>query len=512
MSNSVNISVVIITYNESSKIERCIQSVKEIADEVLVLDSFSTDNTVELAKQCGAKVFQHKFIGFTEQKNKAMELASHKYILSLDADEYVSEELKKSIQQIKLNWRADAYTFNRLNSFAGKWIKSCGWYPDAKIRLWNREKGRWQGGTLHEVVVMQSHTSCLHLTGDLLHEAFKGSEDLIKKMQLYSTLYANDHAFKKRVATLDIAGKYAAAWFKNYILKGGIKDGYEGFIISASNANGVLYKYAKLKERMNSLRVSLLITTYNRKDALELVLLSIKEQTVLPIEVIVADDGSREDTKILLERMAKNFPVPLIHSWQEDNGFRAARSRNVAMKKAIGEYIVMIDGDIVLNRFFIQDHIRNAAKGFYLQGSRVLLLDKKTKQAIHQKLIQFSFFSTGLKNRLNTIRSKFLSQLFSKENNNIYRVRSMNISFWKTDYEKINGFNNEFVGWGREDSEFAARMWHAGIKRKHIKFAAFGYHLYHNEQPRTALPQNQALLDKTIKEKLITCDNGLNQV
>ncbi|MFN9500188.1 MAG: galactosyltransferase-related protein, partial [Chryseotalea sp.] len=121
-------------------------------------------------------------------------------------------------------------------------------------------------------------------------------------------------------------------------------------------------------------------------------------------------------------------------------------------------------------------------------------------------------FSTGLKNRLNTIRSKFLSQLFSKENNNIYRVRSMNISFWKTDYEKINGFNNEFVGWGREDSEFAARMWHAGIKRKHIKFAAFGYHLYHNEQPRTALPQNQALLDKTIKEKLITCDNGLNQV
>ena len=512
MSKEVSISAVIITFNEVSKIERCIQSLMEIVDEVIVLDSFSSDNTTEMAERLGAKVYQQKFNGFTEQKNKAMELASFDFILSLDADEYLSEELCKSILQIKLNWKADAYTFNRLNSYAGKWIKSCGWYPDAKIRLWDRRKGRWQGGTLHEVVVMQNNASCSHLKGDLLHEAFKGADELIKKTQLYSALYAEDKAFIKRVNTFEIAIKYVAAWFKNFILKGGIKDGYEGFIISASNANGVLYKYAKLKERMDNLKVSLVVTTYNRKDALELVLLSVKNQTILPAEVIVADDGSKEDTQKLVELMAKDFPVPLIHSWQEDAGFRLSQSRNLAFRKAIGEYIIMIDGDIILHPKFIQDHKSNAKKGFYLQGSRVLLGQKLTEQAISHRHLKFSFFTSGLSNRLNTIHSKLLGNLFSKVSDNIYRIRGMNLSFWKSDLEKVNGFNNDFVGWGREDSEFAIRMQNAGVKRKHVKFEAFGYHLYHNEQPRTALPQNQALLEKALNEKLITCSNGLHQV
>src|SRR5690606_16085406 len=149
----------------------------------------------------------------------------------------------------KSEWNADGYEMNRLNSYAGKWIKSCGWYPDKKIRLWDRRKGRWSGGLVHEVVVMDDGASTRHLQGDLLHEAYQNASQLIAKMQQqYADLFALEHAGKKDVTTLKIFYKTAFSFLKSYILKGGIWDGYEGLVISVSNANGVFYKYAKLLE------------------------------------------------------------------------------------------------------------------------------------------------------------------------------------------------------------------------------------------------------------------------
>jgi glycosyltransferase involved in cell wall biosynthesis len=250
----ISLSVVIITFNEEKNVDRCIGSVADLADEVLVVDSFSTDNTKAICTARRVKFFERKFEGFTAQKNFAIAQAKHDYILALDADEYLSPELKNSILKVKSDWTFDGYSMNRLNSYGGKWIKSCGWYPDRKIRLWDRRKGSWTGGLVHEVVVMQEGSTVRHLDGDLLHHAYENAGQLITKMQVqYADLFATEHAHKKRVTTFKIFYKTAFSFLKSYILKGGIWDGYEGLLISVSNANGVFYKYAKLLEINRSL-------------------------------------------------------------------------------------------------------------------------------------------------------------------------------------------------------------------------------------------------------------------
>jgi glycosyltransferase involved in cell wall biosynthesis len=249
----IGLSVVIITFNEEKNIGRCIDSVAHLADEIIVVDSYSTDTTKAVCLSKGVKFFEHKFEGFTSQKNFATSLASHDFILALDADEYLSEDLSGSIARVKSNWNADGYTMNRLNSYAGKWIKSCGWYPDRKIRLWDRRKGAWSGGLVHELVVMQQDAIIRHLHGDLLHLAYDNASQLIQKMQQqYADLFAMENAYRKKVTPFKIVYKTLASFLKSYILKGGIWDGYEGLVISVSNANGVFYKYAKLLETNRS--------------------------------------------------------------------------------------------------------------------------------------------------------------------------------------------------------------------------------------------------------------------
>ncbi len=158
--------------------------------------------------------------------------------------------------------------------------------------------------------------------------------ELVGKVQKYSDIYARQYAYRKKVTSFKILYKTAAAFFKNYILQRGIFDGYAGLVIAASNANGVFYKYAKLQEINRMFTVSLIVTTYNRADALRQVLLSVLDQSVLPLEVLVADDGSRNDTKEMIESLAVTYPVPLKHVWQEDVGFRLAMIRNRAIAQA----------------------------------------------------------------------------------------------------------------------------------------------------------------------------------
>ena len=282
-------------------------------------------------------------------------------------------------------------------------------------------------------------------------------------------------------------------------------------MVAAAEANHVFYKYSKLFETNKRLQISLVITTYNRKDALELVLLSVVRQRILPFEVIIADDGSGVDTKLLIDRFQKGFPIPLHHCWHEDQGFRLSAIRNKAVCMASGEYIIMIDGDMVLPRSFIKAHKQNAWHGHFIQGSRVLMMKDKTNKILKRKETRINFFASGIDNRMNAIESSLLSKLFSYYRTGLNNVRGANLSFWKDDLIKVNGFNEDFEGWGREDSEFAVRMENQGIKRKHLKFAGFGYHLYHPENSRKQLPQNDAILQETIDKKLKRCDNGISK-
>ncbi len=259
------------------------------------------------------------------------------------------------------------------------------------------------------------------------------------------------------------------------------------------------------------MKTTLIITTYNWKEALKAVLESVKRQTALPDEVIVADDGSRDDTKAMLDQLLTTFPVPLIHSWQEDNGFRAAMSRNRAITKASGNYLIIIDGDMVLSPTFIESHKRVAKPNWFVQGGRVLT-DEACSKAIMEKGLVPSIFSKGIRNRKNCITNVLLSKWFSRKRNNANSTRSCNMAFWKKDALEVNGFNQDFVGWGREDSEFVHRLLNANKSRLYLKFAGVGYHLYHAENSRVALPENDAILDNTIKNKLTFCQNGIDRL
>jgi glycosyltransferase involved in cell wall biosynthesis len=257
-------------------------------------------------------------------------------------------------------------------------------------------------------------------------------------------------------------------------------------------------------------RISLVVTTYNRKDALGLVLASALRQSEPPLELLVADDGSRDDTRELVERVARGAPFPVVHCWQADDGFRAAAIRNEAFARARGDYLVMIDGDIVLHRDFVRDHARAARPGRLVQGSRALLSPDATLAALAHGTVDFGPLSRGVSNRLNTLRSPLLSRLFSYDSADIYRVRSANLGCWRADVVRVNGFDEGFVGWGREDSEFVARLQHAGVVKRHLKFAALGYHLFHPEASRQLLEANQQRLDRTLAARATRCEQGLD--
>jgi glycosyltransferase involved in cell wall biosynthesis len=259
------------------------------------------------------------------------------------------------------------------------------------------------------------------------------------------------------------------------------------------------------------MHVSLIITTYNRADALSLVLRSVESQTVLPKEVIIADDGSNKETQKMIRDFQVSSSLNLTHSWQKDKSFRAAKSRNKAIAKSNDDYIILIDGDMILHPEFVEDHINNAESGYFVQGARVLLTRSATQDALAEMRTNFSFLSSGIQNRKNAIHSIFLSRLFSKKKNYLRGIKTCNMAFFKQDCIEINGFNNDFEGWGREDSEFVVRLLNSGINRKNLRFNAIQFHLWHNENTRASLQQNDILLQNAIDNNSKWCDNGIDR-
>lgn len=261
------------------------------------------------------------------------------------------------------------------------------------------------------------------------------------------------------------------------------------------------------------MKVALLITTYNWPEALKLVLESVKLQTRLPDEVVIADDGSAIKTKELIQQYQANFPCPLIHAWQEDKGFRAAASRNNAIRAMSDdiEYVVMIDGDMLLHPKFIDDHLKFSEEGCFIQGSRSLIDKAKTYKLTHSKIpvVNLNAFSSGIKKRKNMLRFIWLSKLLASPINSLNGIRSCNMSFWLKDLREVNGFNESFIGWGREDSELVARLFNNGVLRINLRFSGLAYHLFHEENSREDLPCNQEKLDNAQEKNITWIENGL---
>lgn len=243
------LSVVIITYNEEKNIDRCIKSVLDIADEIVILDSVSTDRTKEICLKYPVKFIEQPFLGYIEQKNKALEFATFPNVLSLDADEALSDVLKASILKVKENWTADGYYFNRLTNFCGKWIKHTDWYPDRKLRLFDKNKGQWTGINPHDKYTLQAGCKELFLKGDLLHYSFPSISHQMLVIEKFTTIMARERFAKGKKATI-ISLLFNPFWkfIKSYFLKLGILDGYYGFVVGIMSSYATFIKYVKLKE------------------------------------------------------------------------------------------------------------------------------------------------------------------------------------------------------------------------------------------------------------------------
>jgi glycosyltransferase involved in cell wall biosynthesis len=255
---------------------------------------------------------------------------------------------------------------------------------------------------------------------------------------------------------------------------------------------------------------SLIIATYNWKEALALVLATVRAQTELPGEVLIADDGSAADTREFVAREAVSFPVPLRHVWQEDDGFRKGRILNKAMARARGEYLIAIDGDMLIHPEFVRSHLRFARRGWYIQGSRMMLGETATARTFAAGRRVAGALSRNVRNRVNGIHAPFLSRFSRGEPGPIYRTRGCNISYWRDDIVRVNGYDEALEGWGREDTELIARLMNSGVRRRNLKFAAVSYHLHHRTRPRDADAANFELVLKVVRERVARCANGID--
>lgn len=247
------ISATIITLNEEDKIRQCLESLQGVADEIVVVDSLSTDNTKSICEEFGVRFIEQKWLGYSEQKNLANNIASNDWILSIDADEVLSDELKKSILKIKNEERETkneelVYSFNRLNNYCGKWIHHSGFYPDKKIRIWNRKVGKWEG-IVHEVIKFSTKVNEVHLKGDLLHYSYSKPEDFERQVFKFAEMRAQ-HYFDKGKKNAGLLSVVSPIFFfiKHYLIRLGFLDGKEGFVMCWVSAKATRHKYKTLKK------------------------------------------------------------------------------------------------------------------------------------------------------------------------------------------------------------------------------------------------------------------------
>ncbi len=261
---------------------------------------------------------------------------------------------------------------------------------------------------------------------------------------------------------------------------------------------------------------SLIITTYNWPAALKKCLQSVRWQSRLPDEVIIADDGSNSDTADLIATMTKEFPVPVIHLTQEKKGRRKTRIDNIAIANAKYPYVIFIDHDMVLHPDFIKDHLALSEKGYFLNGSRFLVDETATQGFLKQETFSLTDLKnlTG-KNGMNKLRMPFLMRFMARKyrtkDKDIIEVRGCNMSFWREDLVAVNGYDEAYGEWGREDSNIAIRLFNTGIKKKSIKFGGVAFHLHHNFASREDDARNMKMLQESMQRKDRWAVVGLDQ-
>ncbi|RCS29831.1 glycosyltransferase [Rhodanobacter denitrificans] len=259
------------------------------------------------------------------------------------------------------------------------------------------------------------------------------------------------------------------------------------------------------------MRISVAVITYNWPEALALVLRALAAQSELPHEVIVTDDGSQPATRELLERIAADYPVRLVHLWQPDDGARMSRARNRAIAAAQGDYVILLDGDMVAEPHFVADHRAFARGGCFVQGSRVLTDAALTRRLLEHEVTMPGFFSRGIERRRHTLRLPLLARWYARPGTKRRGIKSCNMAFWRDDLLRVNGFNEAMTGWGREDTELALRAFHAGLLRRELRFSGLATHLYHRTRKHVVGNPNDRIVDDTRTRGLVRCELGVDR-
>ena len=260
------------------------------------------------------------------------------------------------------------------------------------------------------------------------------------------------------------------------------------------------------------MRASLVIVTFDRPAALERVLASVGTQTQAPHEVIVADDGSGPEVAAVVERFRKRLPSGAEFLRQEHSGFRAGRMRNLAIARCTGNYILLLDGDMVLHPRFVADHVRAARPGYWTQGVRIPLDEAGTQRLLRTGRIPTPWSSgVNLRRRPYSLHAPRLTEALGRAANAFVAVKSCNQGFWREDLLQANGFDEDFAGWGAEDKELCARLTNAGIRRQTLVFAAIAWHLAHRPASRAAVRANQERWQETVHSGRTRCVRGIDQ-
>ena len=232
----------------------------------------------------------------------------------------------------------------------------------------------------------------------------------------------------------------------------------------------------------------------------------------MPDEIVIADDGSGAYTRDLINKFRAILPVPLHHVWHEDTGFRKSLILNKAIKVASGDYIIQIDGDVILDKNFVKDHLSIAEEGTLVRGTRAHISEKLQPELFINGQINFSFYSPGVKHRFNALRIPQLAWFFAGKKKSSKSVRGCNLAFWKKDFIAVNGYNNDLQGWGHEDEELAARLVNSGIMKKCLKLKGVQYHLSHRIASRSQEDKHDFILRKTLEKHVKYCNNGYLQI
>ena len=494
------LSVILITRNEEANLADCLASLEGIAQQIVVVDTNSSDRTLEIAKSYGAVIAQPQdWPGFGPQKNRALDLATGEWVLSLDADERLTPALKSEIiTAMNHPAHVDCFAIPRLSWYCGRFIRHSGWNPDYVDRLFKRGTARFSDDLVHERLIPAGQVA--KLKNPMLHYSFMNVAQVKEKMERYSSASA-EQAFAKGRKGSPLKALLHGFWafIRTYVVRLGFLDGPQGASLAFANAQGSYYRYIKLWHLNKSadskqgilktdFKISVIVTTYNWPEALNLCLLSLTQQTDTNFEIIVADDGSGASTKEVIDQIAAQSTLRIEHVWQEDDGCRKTRIVNRGIEASAGSYLVFIDGDCITQPDFVSQHRKLAQENYLITGSRILLSESLTKKLLQADRWNYSEFKKHIISyRMAGDINKVL-QLLVKRGDGQWRnfkrfiwrrIKGCNMACWKSDALAIGGFDESLVGWAHEDADFVFRLEHHGVHRKSGSWSTEVIHLYH---------------------------------